>query len=559
MEPTYTMESFSADALLSSSLHPARNNAWLPVVLSRARPSRSWHMASDSCDPLFIAPCRETDYPHIDFTHNHHAAPTQLLYADSRKVYPSPPSGSSTSKSTIPLPEEAGEFAPLYYSTHLAGVLDSPPVMRREDLAFHKPLTPPPTMPHPTLNLPDADVDIHQEVEDIEEECDTDESYPGPSGSSPPHSVQPDLPLSPLSPSLDSPCAQALSITSSQDFSESEHLNALFSLCDGSAPPALDYCNPSPLSPPKPSSLLEVDVDAPCPLLAPIGIPWVSSQPSESDPESPSSSSSSLTSLINYDELPPPSSPLISRLNLPDLEDDGLPEIVPSSPSRRSCSGLPDSDIDMGVSTSDPVLALPSQQLLSLPGADTDDDLIPRIPATTSRAVPFTPSQPLLFIDDPRDVPLPRSPSPEDFDLCLSPEDMTDPELAKLFDLRKRSIAAERAARRLEALTEDVDLFTRAEARKIRKRERERSKEVGTLLRLKLGDGVPTCPQEQSPECDPQNHARRRGVIGSVSQLVAQMVFRRNETSRPLAKRKTANTAREYVRSALSDAVTAYE
>jgi hypothetical protein len=550
------MESFSADALLSSSSHPARNNAWLPVVrpvLSRARPPRSWHMASDSCDPLFIAPCPESDYLHIDFARNHQGAPTQLLYADSRKVYPSPPSGSSTSKSSIPLPEEAGEFVPLYYSTHLAGVLDSPPVMRREDLASQKPLTPPPTMPHPTLNLPDTDVDIHQEVEETEEECDTDESYPGPSGSSPPHTVQPDHPLSPLSPSWDPPCAQALPIASSQDFPESEHLNALFSPCDGSAPPTLDYCHPSPLSPPKPSSLLEVDVDAPCPLLAPIGISWASSQPSESDPEppSPSASSSSLTSLIDYDELPSPSSPLISRLDLPDLEDDVLPEIVPSSPSRRSYSGLPDSDVEMGDSTSDPVLALPGQQLLSLPGADTDDDLIPRIATPASRSVPFTPSQPLLFIDDPRDVPLPRSPSPEDFDLRLSPEDITDPELAKLFDLRKRSIAAERAARRLEALTEDVDLFTRAEARKIRKRERERSKEVGTLLRLKLGDGVPTCPQEQSPECDPQNYTRRRGVIGSVSQLVAQMVFRRNETSRPLAKRKTANTAREYVRSAL--------
>ena len=550
------MESFSADAFLPSSSHPARSSAWLPVlrpVLSRAPPLRSWHTASDAFDPLFIAPCPEPDYPRIHFARNPQGAPTQLLYADSLKVYPSPPSGSSTSKS-IPLPEESVEFAPLY-STHLAGVLDSPPVMRRNDLACQKPLTPPPTMPHPTLNLPDADVDSHQEVEEIEEECDTDESYPGPSGSSPPHSVQPDLPLSPLSPGWGPPCTQELSIASSQDFSESEHLNALFSPCDGSAPPALDYRHPSPLSPPGPS-LLEVDVDTPCPLLAPISIPWTSNQPSE--PPSPSTSSSPLTSLIDYDEFPPPSSPLISRLDLPDLEDDGLPEIVPSSPSRRSCSGLPDSDVEMGGSTSDPVFALPGQQLLSLPGADTDDELIPRI-AAPARSVPFTPSQPLLFIDDPRDVPLPRSPSPEDFDLCLSPEDITDPELAKLFDLRKRSIAAERAARRLEALTEDVDLFTRAEARKIRKRERERSKEVGVLLRLKLGDGVPTSPQEQSPECDPQKNARRRGSIGSMAQLVAQMVFRRNETSRPLAKRKTANSAREYVRSALSDAVTACE
>jgi len=484
----------------------------------------------------------------------------QVLYADVLKVYPSPPESASTSKSTIPLPEDAGEFASMY-STHLAGVLDSPPIMRRQDLASQKPLTPPPTMPHPTLNLPDADADIplyDQDGEEVEE-CDTDESYPGP-GSSPPHIVQSDLPLSPLSPSWDSPCTQALSTASSSDFSESEHLDTLFSPCDASAPPALDYYHPSPLSRSKPS-LLDVDVDASCPLLAPIGIPWASSQPSESDPEppSPSTSSSSLTSLIDYDELSPPNSPLISRLDLPDLEDDGLPKIVPSSPSRRSYSGLPDSDIEIGDPTSDPVLALPGQHLLSLPGGDIDDELIPRIPTTPSRPVPFPSSQPLLFIDDPRDVPLPRSPSPEDFDLCLSPEDITDPELAKLFDLRKRSIAAERAARRLEALTDDVDLFTRAEARKTRKRERERSKEVGALLRLKLGDGVPTCSQERSPECEPQNHARRRGVIGNMSQLVAQMVFRRNETYRPLAKRKMANTTREYVRSALSGVATACE
>lgn len=452
----------------------------------------------------------------------------------------------------MPLPEEAGELAP-WYSTHLAGVLDSPPVMRREDLASQKPLTPPPTLPHPTLNLPDTDVDTlsdDQEAEEMEEECDIDESYP--SGSSSPHSVRFDFPLSPLSPSWDPPCAPALS---SQDFPMSEHMNALFSTCDATAPPDLDYCHPSPCSPHKPSSLLEVDVDAPRPLFAPISIPWASGQLTDSDPEPPSSSTS-LTSLTDYDQRPPPSSPLISGLDLPDLEDDGLSKVVPSSPSRRSCSCLPDSDIEMGDSTSDPVIALPGQQLLSLPGAETDDDLIPRI-APPSRFFSFTSTQPLLFIDDPRDVPLPRSPSPEDFDLCLSAEDITDPELAKLFDLRKRSIAAERAARRLEALTEDVDLFTRAEARKIRKRERERSKEVGALLRLKLGDRVEMCPQERSPECDPQNHARRRGAIGSMSQLVAQMVFRRNETARPLAKRKTANTSR--VRSALYDAIAAYE
>ena len=55
----------------------------------------------------------------------------------------------------------------------------------------------------------------------------------------------------------------------------------------------------------------------------------------------------------------------------------------------------------------------------------------------------FILTEPLLFMNDPRDVPLPRSPSPEDFNLCLSVHEMdNDPELAQLFDLRKCSLAA---------------------------------------------------------------------------------------------------------------------
>lgn len=102
----------------------------------------------------------------------------------------------------------------------------------------------------------------------------------------------------------------------------------------------------------------------------------------------------------------------------------------------------------------------------ALPGADIYNDLIPRVTAPLC-SVPFTPSQPLLFIDDPQDIPLLCSLSPEDFDLCLLPEDITGSKLAKLFDLQKRLIAAERTARHLKALTEDVDLLTWAEAHEI--------------------------------------------------------------------------------------------
>ncbi|KAH7890114.1 hypothetical protein F5I97DRAFT_640375 [Phlebopus sp. FC_14] len=270
----------------------------------------------------------------------------------------------------------------------------------------------------------------------------------------------------------------------------------------------------------------------------------------------------------DYDELPPPSSPLISRLNLPD-DDDEMPHIIPSSPCRRSCSDLPDTDVEMShLSESDDassvVSSSPSQILLSLPGADTDDELLPvdsmsLTPAAAASFLPCPPGQPLLFIDDPRDVPLLRSPSPEDFHISLSPEDITDPELSQLFELRKRSIAAANAAP-----ADGSDLFTRVEARKTRRRERERCKELSDLLRLKLeGNKVGTTspkshedeqlqPQPQQQR-DRQNH-RRRGALSSMSQLVAQMVFRRNDTSRPLAKRKTGMIPREYIRSSLSRA-----
>jgi hypothetical protein len=162
-------------------------------------------------------------------------------------------------------------------------------------------------------------------------------------------------------------------------------------------------------------------------------------------------------------------------------------------------------------------------------------------PLVPSR-VPFVPSQPLLFIHDPRDVPLPRSPSPEDFNLCLSAHDIdNDPELAQLFDLRKRVLAAMQGGP-----------FESPECTgKATRKDRERSKEVGALLRLKLSDKHAIDVSEwKSPE------RRRRGVIGSISQLVSQMVFRRNDTSRPLMKRKPLS-AQEYVRSPLSSCVAA--
>jgi hypothetical protein len=242
------------------------------------------------------------------------------------------------------------------------------------------------------------------------------------------------------------------------------------------------------------------------------------------------------------DDPPELRAPHLSLSGLPELEHEkAIPHIPPSSPSRRSCSSLPDDTDNLSSSPSSP-----GPSLLSLPGADTDDDLLPDvstvIPLPSFQGVPFVPSQPLLFIHDPRDVPLPRSPSPEDFHLCLSVHDMdSDPELAQLFELRKRSLAAVQGP---SEGPECTDAYTRKTKKK---RERERSAEVGALLRLKLGDKLGMDVNEgKSPE------RRRKGVIGSISQLVAQMVFRRHEASRPLTKRKPTLSAQEYVHSPLS-------
>ena len=274
---------------------------------------------------------------------------------------------------------------------------------------------------------------------------------------------------------------------------------------------------------------------------------------------SPDVPSPYLSSPSYAEPLPPPSSPSISRLSLPDLEFDlNDDESHPSSPSRRSFASLPDLemddpphpiDVDIDFSAHPPPPS-PNQSLLSLPGADTDEDLLPPPAANfrTPSPPPHSSSPSLLFIDDPRDVPLPRSPSPEDFDFDLNIvlDDESDPELAKLYSLHKKSLAAERAARHAEAqLIEAGSISLRAEATREKKKNKQKSKEIGTLLRLKMGDRI------ASPPSVPVD-GRPKGMISSISQLVARMMFRRHDTFRPLANRKTASTNHDYVRSSLS-------
>jgi hypothetical protein len=195
--------------------------------------------------------------------------------------------------------------------------------------------------------------------------------------------------------------------------------------------------------------------------------------------------------------------------------------------------------------------ASPTSSLLSFPGADTDHDLLPPPPAnfSTTSPPPLHSSPSLLFINDPRDVPLPRSPSPEDFDLNIDLDDDSDIELMKLYSLHKKSLAAERVARYSEAQLIDAgSIVLRAEATREKKKNKQRSKELGALLRIKLGDKVSSSSPED--QCS-------RGMISSISKLVARMMFRRHETSRPLAHRRLASTDDSYVRSPLSRSIVA--
>lgn len=517
--------------------------------------SQPWHPIPSCSSNPFFSIFSEEDFPPLQSKHTQGVpGPSNLLKQSGPvSLYPTPPSSASPSNCTIPLPEERGEFTPIF-TTHTPGVLDSPTVMRREDLICHRPLTPPPTQLLYNLELPGYEDD------------DDDDSMFDESGRTTPHqsdfeedfydgistisdsSTESDSPLSPLSPPWKPP-EHGLAKSHWNDppvsnFSWSPCLGSE-DISDVSIPLSNDI---TPFS--SDQALYLLGVDPPRPRLVPLHIPWSSHQNihqlDEDHPPFPHRPTLPLTD-IDIDDPPELRSPHLSLAGLPELEyEKASPHIPPSSPSRRSCSSLPDDTDNLPPSPSSP-----GQSLLSLPGADTDDDLLPDAstfaPLTSFQGVPFIPSQPLLFIHDPRDVPLPRSPSPEDFNLCLSSHDMdNDPELAQLFELRKRALAAVQGPFEGPECTEPCMRKSR------KKRERERSKEVGALLRLKLGDKLGMDVNEgKSPE------RRRKGVIGSISQLVAQMVFRRHEASRPLTKRKSVLSAHEYVHSPLSACIAA--
>lgn len=282
-----------------------------------------------------------------------------------------------------------------------------------------------------------------------------------------------------------------------------------------------------------------------------------------------------------------------------DEDEDEFPDTPqpssPSSPSRRSFASLPDIDMDDAISPSHPT---PSPRLLSLPGADTDDDLL--LPAfsyipNSEPPPPDGPSLglfvPIAFAEEPH---IADSPPEEEPDLNFSWDArarVDAAELDKLVALRRRAWFLERNAKRTEqsyaeeaqriaaglrvsppvpGALADVQLQAgldpkgairrelqvaearRAEARRVRKKEKERGKEVQAMLRLKLDDGVGAGTPEAPADAAVQRDERGKVVIGSFSQLVARMIFKRRDASRVLANKKTPG---DYVCSSLSRAV----
>jgi hypothetical protein len=213
--------------------------------------------------------------------------------------------------------------------------------------------------------------------------------------------------------------------------------------------------------------------------------------------------------------------------SLPELEPStfnadlfGLHKSIPEEPA------LPDIDMDM-----------PDIHWCSFPGCETDDDLIPMDLASKnyipdpSETVPTssTGSRSLLLWDhdynDRCDMPIPRSPSPENF--YLDPTILAecgDEELQNVYELRQRTAKSE-------------------------KRDRERCRELSALLRLKLdergvlggGEGG-DCSDHQSGSRSLSWQAQSEGPkrkIRSIAQLVASMLFhRQSDTLRRHLSRK---------------------
>ncbi|KAG6899904.1 hypothetical protein C0993_005483 [Termitomyces sp. T159_Od127] len=494
---------------------------------------------------------------------------------------PSPPPTNSDPKRSVPLPSlgsnaEAGPSSPVPSRCRLPREISLGSIV--ELLSFPALMTPPPTVPTQTLALPPAEVDM---VPDLYPHGDWDAGFPSVS-SFPDHDHSMDHLLSPISPERTTngtydmarsrrdtrvlpsgnriPEPESLPyLQESDDNNTSPHCRPILhnldipfqspnSTFNHSPPSPIDFDEELPPTPNTPDMDMDMDMDAPpTPESLPTS-PLVHEFPFPSDERLFGNDFRSEKFRTFF-------APPVPELEfLPELDD--IPD-SPSSPSLRSFSHLPslyddDDDDDDGL-TSPPS---PGATLVPLPGADPEDDAVspsdrdPRLPGVPASPL-GSPSRSLLLLED---EPLPRSPSPENCDVDPAYiEDSADPDIRRLGELRRRSLLAERAARQLEqTLLEQGAVHQRWEARRARKKEKERGREIGAMLRLKMGrereeekerhraEGVVVEREREGEE----ERAVEKGAISSMEQLVAKMLLRRNDTYRSLANRKTPLTCK---------------
>ncbi|KAH9069359.1 hypothetical protein EDB83DRAFT_2518494 [Lactarius deliciosus] len=282
-----------------------------------------------------------------------------------------------------------------------------------------------------------------------------------------------------------------------------------------------------------------------------------------------------------------PSSPMRSTFGELHVDDEDFFESspLPQSPSRRSFSELPEDTAMNGLSPSPPQSPLlAGQPLLTLPGAEPDNSLIVSEPPVSEWSAPSSPRGSGLGLFLPIQAASSNQPETSEThavepNLNFSTEAIARVdafEFEKLKSVRRRTWVSERKAKedevfhakraellagRLSVQTADgtegppgepaqLDesdektirswlLYTearRAEARRVRKREKERGRELQALLRLKLGEDpdVTECATgATSTKIKPGKTA-----IVSMPQLVARMIMKRRDTPRPFSPRR---------------------
>jgi hypothetical protein len=236
--------------------------------------------------------------------------------------------------------------------------------------------------------------------------------------------------------------------------------------------------------------------------------------------------------------VPPSFFPLMHRNSIPEIEGDTMDldfpnffdNAPPPSPSGRSYAALPDdtdalpsiSTFNSPSDTNMDILDSPTLSLLSLPGADIDEDLLPpdaAVARPASQIKSSTYANPLLVLDDDSSSQQDnqRSPSPEPCALLdithLRPEMQNDEEMRKVFGLLKRAKEKERAAKQLEAVVEREERVARSigndtngsravnavmDARRRTKKWKNKVREVAILLRLNLAQRGLQVSQDES-------------------------------------------------------------